>query len=486
MCVVLLLAAPVFGAEPKLNVLFIAVDDLRPDLGCYGNAIVQSPNIDRLAAQGIQFNQAYCQLALCNPSRASLLSGRRPETLGVYDLATFLRKNNPDVVTLPELFKNSGYRTIRFGKIFHATNGNHDDRQSWSEKNAAEPEAAPAPASKGARERNAKKEPGRAPRADDPEAADHSHELPYGSPDVGDDALPDGKIARAAVGALEQYKDQPFFLAVGFHKPHLPVVAPKKYWDLYDAEKIGLSPNPAHPQGAPEFASNNSSELRRYKGVPEEGAIPEAIARNVRHGYYACATYVDAQIGKLLEALDKLDLRKNTIVILWGDHGYQLGDHGTWTKRTNWQIATRVPLILSAPGQKNAGAKTAALVELVDVYPTLAELCGLTLPPKLEGTSLAPLMADPERKWKTAAFSVYQKNVPGLGTVLGRAIQTERYRLIEWSAEKGEKRFYELYDHQNDPAENTNVADHPDQKQLVDQLTARLHAGWRAATPEKE
>lgn len=466
------LSAAAQNAKP--NVLFIAVDDLRPELGCYGNAKIKSPNIDALASRGLRFDHAYCQLALCNPSRSSLLSGRRPESLGVFDLKTFLRDKNLDVVTLPELFKNNGYRSLSFGKIFHTTNGNHEDPKSWSEK-AWKP--GHSPAAKGTAPVNA---PGgdAAPKEDD-EGAFHRDELPAEARDCGDDDLADGKIARAAIKALAAERDKPFFLAVGFNKPHMPFLAPKRYWDLYDPKDIPLAMNPSLPDGAPAFASNDASELRRYNGVPVSGPIPDDMARHLVHAYYACVSYTDAQVGRVLAQLDKLGLRENTIVILWGDHGYQLGEHGTWNKRTNWEICTRVPMILSTPKQPPAsvGKSTAALVEFIDVYPTLVELCGLPAPAKLEGKSFVPLLADPAAPWKAAAFSVYQKNVPELGgTALGRAMRTQRYRLIEWSGKTEGKRVYELYDHESDPQENTNVANRPEMKPVLDKLVAQMHA----------
>ncbi|HEV2295955.1 MAG TPA: sulfatase [Tepidisphaeraceae bacterium] len=376
---------PLIADAKKPNVLFIAIDDLRPELGSYGNRLVKSPHIDALAARGLQFHRAYCQLALCNPSRASLLTGKRPETMGVYDLATFVRKHDQNVVTLPQHFMNHGYRSLSFGKIFHTTNGNKDDLASWSEK--------PWKPRGGARA-----VPGEPPRPKPKPGEDaHAHDLPWGAPDVADDDLADGKIAAAAIEAMRTRRDKPLFLAVGFHKPHLPFVAPRRYWDLYDLSQIPLPPNGALPTGAPEFASNDASELRRYKGVPKEGpAATDEEARRLIHGYYACISYVDAQVGRLMSALDEHGLRDNTIVILWGDHGYHLGEQGTWNKRTNWEIATRVPMIIAAPGQAAVNKQTNALVELVDIYPTLAELCALPLPEQLEGTSFVPLLSNPE------------------------------------------------------------------------------------------
>jgi arylsulfatase A-like enzyme len=459
----------------RFNVLFIALDDLRPELGCYGKPDVKSPNIDALASRGLRFDRAYCQLALCNPSRASLLTGRRPETLGVFDLKTFVRDASPDVVTLPELFKSNGYRTLSFGKIFHTTNGNHEDPKSWSEK-AWKPGRPAVSKVKGAKAKAA----GAAGPKEDDEGAFHRDELPAEARDCGDDDLPDGKIATAAIAALNAEKDKPFFLAVGFNKPHMPFLAPKRYWDLYDEKSISLAPNPKVPEGAPAFASNDASELRRYFGVPESGPIPDKQARHLKHGYYACVSYADAQVGRVIAELDKLGLRDNTIIILWGDHGYQLGEHGTWNKRTNWEICTRVPLIIQVPEQPaaSAGKASTALVEFIDIYPTLVELCSLPKPQKLEGRSFTPLLTDPMAAWKPAAYSVYQKNVSALGgTTLGRAMRTDRYRLIEWTGPSGQKPVYELYDHAKDPDENINIANRSEHAELVQTLARQLHEG---------
>jgi arylsulfatase A-like enzyme len=474
------LSLNLWAASPAYNVLFLAVDDLRPELGCYGHPMIKSPNIDRLAAQGLRFNRAYCQEALCNPSRASLLTGLRPATLGVFDLATHFRDRKPDVVTLPQLFKKNGYASISLGKIFHTTNGNHDDNESWSEPpwrgpgSQAEDDGPPAPA----KTKSGKK-------AKKVTKADHSNTLPCAAPDCEDDALLDGKIAKQAVAVLNRIKDQPFFLGVGFHKPHLPFVSPKKYWGLYQTKDLKLAPNPFLPKDAPPFASNDASELRRYKGVPAAGPISDEAALNLIHAYYACVSYADAQVGRVLAELDRLGLRQKTLVILWGDHGYHLGEHGTWTKRTNWEIATRAPLIISVPGQKTAGAATEALVEFVDIYPTLAELCQIAPPASLEGKSFRPLLENPRRDWKTAAFSIYPKQIPGVGEGFGRAMRTDRYRLVEWAADASEKRFCELYDHTTDPQENVNLANLPANGQLLRSLVDQLHAGWQRALPPR-
>lgn len=480
------------GAAGRFNVLFIAVDDLRPELGCYGAKQIQSPNIDRLAKRGLLFNRAYCQQAVCNPSRASLLTGRRPESINVLDLPTHFRDKVPDVVTLPQLFREQGYHVQGFGKIYHTGHGNRDDAFSWSDKvHLAKPLTLAL--SHGVGE-------GKVPDPDADTVADtksvtrrgrrggvsynHSNQPPWEIRDVADDELRDGKIAENAINLMREVKGKPFFIAVGFLKPHLPFVAPKKYYDLYNAAKLPVAANDFHPRGAPPWTGNNAGELRAYKGVPKEGPIPPQLARELVHGYYACVSYMDGQVGRVLDELDRLGLREKTIVVLWGDHGWQLGEHGTWCKHTAYETSTRAPLIISVPGQRSAGKKTDALVELVDIYPTLAELCGLAAPSGLEGTSLKPLLDKPNRKWKSAAFSVWPKRIPEAGPSVGRAIRTDRYRLVEWTAEGKDLRELELYDHKRDPQENENLAKDPKQAKRVEALLKQLHAGWQAAVPK--
>jgi arylsulfatase A-like enzyme len=460
--VTLAVAVAPAAAEPaprKPNVLFIAFDDLRPELGCYGTPVIQSPNIDALAKTSLVFDHAYCQLALCNPSRSSFLSGLRPETLDVFTLKKFLRTGNPDLVTLPQLFKNNGYTSLSFGKIFHTGNGNHEDDASWSEK-AWKP---------GANKANAaavKAPPGAANDANPDNEDPHANDLPAAAPDVADEDLPDGQVATAAIAALDRlakHPDQPFFLGVGFYKPHMPWVAPKKYWDLYKESDIPLATNPFPPKDSPAFASNNASEIHRYHGVPKANPLPDDLARHMKQGYYACVSYSDAQLGKVLAKLDELHLRDSTIIVLLGDHGYQLGEHATWNKRTNWEIATHAPLMISFPNMPTAGRHTPKLAEFLDIYPTLAECCHLTPPKNLQGRSLLPVLNDLNAPTKDAAFSVYQKNIPELGgTSRGHAMRTDRYRFIEWTGPTKDKAVHELYDVQSDPNENTNLANLPE------------------------
>jgi arylsulfatase A-like enzyme len=467
------LVSSMAAAEKPLNVLFIAADDLRPELGCYGHPHVKSPHIDRLAAEGTLFNRAYCQQAVCNPSRASLMTGLRPETLGVFDLPTHFRDKKPDAVTIPQHFKDNGYFTEHVGKIFHTGHGNRDDKLSWSrmKKYPSQPRFGPEGQRVLAGERETAKRSGR--------QNDKIRGLPWEAAQVADADLLDGGTCDAVIGILNEVKDRPFFIACGFANPHLPFVAPKKYWDLYDPSQIELADNPYPPRGAPEYAATNWGELRAYVGMPAKGPLSEEQARKAIHGYWAATSYVDALIGRLLDELDRLKLRDNTVVILWGDHGWQLGEHGFWCKHTNYEVAARVPLIISVPGQPNAGKKSDRLVEFVDIFPSLCEVCSLPTPEGLDGLSFAPLIADPEREWKEAAFHVYPRTISGHGRALGRAVRTETHRLVEWKANRDEFTEYELYDLVKDPDENVNLAGDPAAAQTLKQLQQLLAAKRR-------
>ncbi len=475
------------AAEKKLNVLFIAVDDLRPELGCYGVKGIKSPNIDALAKRGLLFNRAYCQQAVCSPSRTSLLTGRRPDTTKIYNLEDHFRDTIPDVVTLPQHFKNNGYFCQSFGKIYHS---GLDDPKSWSApsfvvdlgntkdgRRIVDPDdvtehsfpftfvAEKKPSGPNGKTKTRKGAKGRPP---------------WSAPDVDDAALPDGQTAEKAIEVMTKVKNQPFFLAVGFHKPHLSFDAPKKYYDLYKAENMKLAKNPFPPKDVFPPAMIDWRELRNYDGMPQQGPVSDQQARELIRGYYAATTYMDAQVGKVLTALDKLGLRDNTIIILWGDHGWQLGEHGMWCKHTNFEIATRSVLMISVPGQKKRGSKTDALVEFVDIFPTLAELAGLTRPDGLEGKSFVPLLSKPSQPWKKAAFSQY----PRPNNLMGYAMRTDRYRYVEWiNRDTKAVAGRELYDHKNDPDENINIAGHADHASIVEDLSAQLKRGWRAALP---
>lgn len=466
--------------QSRMNVLFIAVDDLRPELGCYGHPAVKSPNIDRLAREGTLFNRAYCQQAVCNPSRASLMTGLRPDTLQLYDLPTHFRDRKPDAVTIAQHFKDQGYYTEGIGKIFHTGHGNRDDKFSWSvlRNHRRAPRFGPEGQRIVAQQRAQLKKSGK----DGGRAAG----LPWEAPDVDDDALADGSIAAGAIDILREVKDKPFFLGVGFLNPHLPFVAPKKYWDLYSQKDIELADNSYPPKDAPSYAPHDSGELRAYWGIPPKGPLSDEQARNMVHGYRAAVSYMDACVGRVLDELDRLKLREKTVVILWGDHGWFLGEHGMWCKHANYEDAARAPLIISVPGQKRPGAKSNALVEFVDIFPSLADICGLPQPKGLDGWSFRPLLDAPERPWKTAAFNLYPRNIPGQGAGMGRSIRTGRYRLVEWTVPNRDFREYELYDHQTDPGENENLAKRPECRTVVQELADRLHAGWTAALPPKQ
>ena len=474
-----LLAGPASADTSKMNVLFVAADDLKPALGCAGDPHAKTPNIDRLAAHGNVFTRAYCQQAVCSPSRSSLLTGRRPDSTRVYDLVTHFRKALPDVVTLPQHFKNNGYYAHGVGKIYH---GGYNDGPSWS---------VPWEPTKG-------KNFGpdglklmadlRAKAKVDNRDVRRVRGLPVEAPDVPDDFLNDGWTAGRAVEILKARKDQkePFFLAVGFVKPHLPFVSPKKYWDLYDPDKLPVADSADPPTDAPRFAPQFGGELRAYHGIPKSGPVPKDTARKLVHGYYAAVSYMDAQLGRLLDALKELGLADNTVVILWGDHGWHLGDHGMWCKHTNYEKATRSALVMHVPGQKAAGKPTDALVEFVDIYPTLADVCRLPAPAGVEGHSFAPLLDDPARTWKAAAFSQYPRGGKDTGPLMGYAVKTDRHRYVEWRKRNGtEVVARELYDHRADPNEDRNVAGDPANKAVVDDLSKRLAAGWQANAPPK-
>ena len=466
------------AADPaKPNVLFIAVDDLRPALACAGDPHAKTPNIDRLARRGTVFTRAYCQQAVCSPSRTSFLTGRRPDTTKVYDLVTHFRDHIPDVVTLPQYFKGHGYAARGVGKIYH---GGYDDPKSWS---------APHESPKG---RNYGPEGLKVIarlRADAKAAGDNLRRvrgLPVEAPEVPDDDLNDGWIAARGCELVRELKGQPFFLAVGFLKPHLPFVAPKKYWDLYDPATLPVASSSDPPLDAPRFAPQFGGELRAYLGMPKSGPVPPDQARKLVHGYYAAVSYMDAQVGRLLDALDREGLTENTIVILWGDHGWHLGDHGIWCKHTNYEKATRSALVMASPGQKSKGKKCDALVEFVDVYPTLTEVCGLPAPEGLEGHSFAPLLDDPARPWKAAAFSQYPRGGKETGPLMGYTIRTDRHRLVEWRERKtGKVVAHELYDHATDPAEDRNLANLPENQDLVAKLSRQLREGWKGNGPPK-
>jgi iduronate 2-sulfatase len=433
----LALTLGVAGAEPP-NVLLICVDDLKPVIACYGDAHVKTPNLDRLAARGVRFERAYCNQAVCSPSRNALLTGLRPQSLGIYDLPTHFRKAAPNAVTLPQHFMAAGYRAEALGKIFHVGHGNINDAASWSVPH--DPGKATTYASKENQPPPSDVKGPKAPRG-----------AAFESAAVGDDTYVDAKIADKAITRLAAAKG-PFFLAVGFIRPHLPFVAPKKYWDLYDPATLPQPTVTAPPTGAPDYAPQFGGELRQYKGVPGKGPLPAAMQRSLIHGYYASVSYMDAQLGRVLDALDASPHAKNTIVVLWGDHGWHLGDHGMWCKHTCYEQATRIPVIVAAPGV--APGVSTAFIESVDISTTLAALAGLP-PFRADGLSFEPQLRAPTTPGRDHVVHVFPR-----GERLGRAIRTERYRMVEWAAHGNAKVpiEYELYDYTTDPLETRNLA----------------------------
>jgi iduronate 2-sulfatase len=445
------LAADAANAR-KPNVLFIAVDDLNNHLGCYGHGLVRSPNIDRLAAGGVRFDRAYCQFPLCSPSRVSLMTGLRPDTTRIYDLQKDFRKgtNITHAVTMPQLLRSNGYYVTRVGKMFHygvpgqiGTEG-LDDPLSWDlaifpRGRDRDEEDKVINLNRG--EDNPERNP-RRPRPTNQLGA----ALAWHESEGSDDEFTDSLVADEAIRLLEESREKPFFLGVGFYRPHVPWIVPKRYFDLYPLEKISLPYNPPNdrddiPPGALWVKKAN------YGRIDEE-------LRGAIRAYYASVTYVDKQIGRVLDALDRLKLRDNTIVILWGDHGWHLGEHGCWQKMSVFEESARVPLIIRVPGAKGNGRASARFVESLDVYPTVAEFCGVKAPKNLAGKSLLPLLKNPAKSWDRPAYTqVRHGNTNDF--FMGYSVRTERWRYTEWD---GGKRGVELYDHRSDPREFTNLA----------------------------
>ena len=432
-------------AAEKPNVLLICVDDLKPLLGCYGDPYAKTPHIDRLAARSLLFQRAYCNQAVCAPSRNALMTGLRPQTLGVYDLATSFRLARPDAITVGQHFQAHGYKTASLGKIYHTGHGNTDDQATWS-----------VPSFRPKRPQYAIDDNAPLPGFKPTKPSDRPRGRPTEAADVEDDFYADGQIAAEAVRRLAAAKtsDEPFFLAVGFLKPHLPFIAPQRYWDLYDPAELPMPELKEPPAGAPEYAPQFGGELRNYRDVPKgREPLGDDLTRQLIHGYYAATSYVDAQIGRVLDALDAEGLADNTIVVLWGDHGWHLGDHGMWCKHTNYEQAAHIPLLLSMP--RGRAGITEALVETVDLYPTLAELAGLPTPDGLDGRSFAGVLDNHDAAHRDHVIHVYPR-----GPRLGRAIRTATQRLVSWEepGQLGADPELELYDYAADPLESRNVA----------------------------
>lgn len=447
--------------KEKLNVLMIISDDLRNELNCYGASHMITPNIDKIAARGIQFNRAYVQQAVCAASRASFLTGLRPNTTGsdypysIYTVEELLEKDHPSIM---RYFMNQGYYVRGLGKIHHGYIENFTESHFNSRKpNYVNPES------------NQLKGMERPPTE---------------APDVNDNAYRDGENTIEAINTLRRMSNQekPFFLTVGYYKPHLPWCAPKKYFDLYDPESIPLADNKFLPENAPEYATGFGN-LNKYELPDDEntGIFSNTRARELKHAYAACVSYIDAQVGKLLVELDELGLGENTIVIFMSDHGWHLGDQGKWGKSTNFENSTRAPLIISAPGY-NGSQKTEALVEYVDIFPSLCDLAGIEKPTYIEGTSVVPLMKDPERDWKKAAFSQYPRGYPK-AEFEGFTIRTDQYRYVEWRELDGSMKAQELYDHKNDPLESVSLINDENYAEIMCDLMKQLRNGWKSALP---
>ncbi len=458
------------GGRPK-NVLFIAVDDMNVDLGCYGNPLAHTPSLDRLAASGVAFQRAYCQYPLCSPSRTSLLTGLRPDTTQVYDLSEHFRWTQPNRVTLPQMFKQQGYTSVRVGKIYHQGNpgelgfGGLDDPESWHY--AVNPI-------------------GRDRKVLENDIVNYTPENRTGNPlslrlggsiaflndRTGSDAEhTDGIVATEVIAQLEANKDRPFFLAAGFYRPHCPYIAPAKYFDLHPIEKIET---PAISEGyrqrvpAPALASTQPWPWRGLSAFQ---------ARQAAQAYAAGKSFVDAQIGRVIDALDRLQLRDNTIIVFWSDHGQHVGDHGLWFKQSLFAKSARVPMMIAAPGMKGNGRLCPRTVELLDLYPTLADLCGLEAPKDIQGHSLRTLLDDPGAAWNHAAFTQVWRAGPKFS---GHSIQTERFRYTEWNEGKNG---VELYDLEKDPGEMTNLANDPAYREIIAELLPRLRANWPVSRP---
>ncbi len=445
------------SVQQKPNVLFIAVDDLRPELSCYGHSQIKSPNIDKLAESGLMFTRSYCNIPVCGASRASILSGIRPNRHRFVSYDTWLDEQVPGVVSLPMHFRNNGYRTASLGKVFHHIT---DGKGSWSETPWFPQgdwegwQAYVLPESK--------KQIARRPDGNGLSGPS------FESPDAPDHIYPDGMIALEAIRRLREYNnsEEPFFLAVGFLKPHLPFNAPKKYWDLYDYDKIELPDYMKKPKDAPDQCMHNFGELRNYTDVPDNGSLEDEFMRKLIHGYYACVSYTDAQIGEVLNELERLGLAENTIVILWGDHGWHLGEHGLWCKHCNFEKVLHTPVIISAPGKKK-NIKTDALIEYVDVYPSLCELAGISQPYHLQGKSFVPLMENPAQPWKTEIYSRW---------VNGETIVTQNHTYTEWfNGDSKEAVARMLYDLNADPEETVNISEKSANEILIRNLSDKLH-----------
>ena len=464
----------------KPNILFIAVDDLKPLLGCYGDTLAHTPNIDALAAKGSTFTHSYCQQAVCAPSRVSLMTSRYPDQTRVWDLQTMMRDMNPDIITLPQYLVSKGYRTTGTGKILDSRSvdsgmdtpsWSYSFRNAWDAKYYDEVAGKPAMyfyASDHAKDTIALLEAEANLMGIDKDSYVKERYFPaFENAEVPYDAYTDGAVANVGLELLEEAvaSGKPFFLGVGFHRPHLPFNAPKKFWDLYRREDFIPAPFQEQAAGSPSIAYHNSEELRSYTGIPKEGVLPEALQLELIHAYYAATSYIDDLVGMLTRRLDELGVADQTIIVLWGDHGWHLGDHLLWCKHSNFEEATRAPLIIYNPGQDNAGAKCPSPVEFTDIAPTLLDLAGIEIPAYFEGQSLSGLMDDPLATIREGSLSQYPR-----GDKMGYSLRTERYRYTRWTSPDGTAYATELYDYLEDPNESINRVFYPEFADLVSRL----------------
>ena len=452
------LCIPVFGTPRtalaqdtrRPNVLLIMADDLNNDMGTYGHPIVKTPNIDRLAARGVRFDRAYTQFPLCSPSRVSLLTGLRPDTTRVHDLTTDFRKNIPDVVTMPQMFKRNGYVAARVGKIYHYGNPGQigtsglDDPASWDEF---------------VNPRGIDKDEETKLTNFTPTRGIGSTLAYYASP-AADEEHTDGKVARETIALLEKHKDRPFFIGAGFYRPHCPFIAPAKYFDLYPLDKIA----------APSMSDSAAVPAPAWFTTPPNWGINEQAQRETIRSYYASISFLDANVGRLLDALDWLGLTQNTVVVFISDHGYHLGEQGQWMKQTLFERSARAPLIIAGPGVSATGRATSRIVEFLDLYPTLASLADVRPPAGLHGKSLAPLLKNPSAKWDRPAITQVRRG-PAATAFFGYSIRTEKWRFTEWD---GGKQGLELYDEVADPRELTNLASDPKHQKVVREMQQLL------------
>ncbi len=470
---VVVLSAVAVTAMTKPNILFIAVDDLRPSIGCYGDGHAITPNLDRLAKRGVRFAQAHCQVAVCNPSRASLMTGLRPDTLGVWTLPIHFREAKPNVVTLPQWLRRHGYTAVGHGKIYHNPT---PDPQSWSEP------IRPIQFQRGyAKGWQARIREVQAKLPDNDWRKNNLRGPATAAPVIDDHQLVDGARTNMAIKDLRRLgqAEKPFFLALGFIRPHLAWISPKKYWDLYNPKTLPVIIDGEVTPNTPPYALSTSYELTHYMDFIDfpkpwdEQRVSDAVARRLMHAYYASVSYVDAQLGRLLTALDDAGLADNTIIVLWSDHGWKLGEYNGWGKMTNYEIDTRVPFIIAAPGMKTAGQSTDTPVELLDIFPTLCDMAGIPMPDFVQGTSLLPLLKNPAAKIDRVAHSQYYRNHDS-AEYMGYAMRTVTHRFVEWREfGTGKVTARELYDHRQNHSETVNVIDTAPEA-LVESLTSRL------------